>query len=319
MSARVLLAAVGALASGASAQVVYGVSNGYGTASLNRIYQINPANAQLTNIVPITVPGHTVSNALSIAANPLDGSLWTILRTTPIGGAPARRLATIDPSTGVATIIGTLSDDFSYLAFRASGVLYGVTGDGAATPETLYTINTSTAAATLVFPLGNGADGEVIAFGGDGLLYHSSGNLTALFESVNVDTQLVTPIGSTFSEMLGIGFHPGSGVMYGSNLVSELFTINLATGARTLVGDMTGQLGTSANNRGFAVVQPVLCYPNCDASTTPPVLNVLDFNCFLNAFSAGASYANCDHSTTPPVLNVLDFNCFLNAFSAGCP
>ena len=29
------------------------------------------------------------------------------------------------------------------------------------------------------------------------------------------------------------------------------------------------------------------CYPNCDGSTTPPVLNVLDFACFLNRFAAG--------------------------------
>jgi hypothetical protein len=60
------------------------------------------------------------------------------------------------------------------------------------------------------------------------------------------------------------------------------------------------------------------CYPNCDASTTPPVLNVADFSCFLNSFAAGDSYANCDHSTTPPVLNVADFACFLNQFAAGC-
>jgi hypothetical protein len=61
------------------------------------------------------------------------------------------------------------------------------------------------------------------------------------------------------------------------------------------------------------------CYANCDNSTVAPVLNVLDFNCFLNRFSAGESYANCDGSTVAPVLNVLDFNCFLNRFSAGCP
>jgi hypothetical protein len=61
------------------------------------------------------------------------------------------------------------------------------------------------------------------------------------------------------------------------------------------------------------------CYANCDGSTVAPVLNVLDFNCFLNRFSAGESYANCDGSTVAPVLNVLDFNCFLNRFSAGCP
>jgi hypothetical protein len=61
------------------------------------------------------------------------------------------------------------------------------------------------------------------------------------------------------------------------------------------------------------------CYANCDGSTAAPVLNVLDFNCFLNRFAAGEPYANCDGSTAAPVLNVLDFNCFLNRFGAGCP
>jgi hypothetical protein len=60
------------------------------------------------------------------------------------------------------------------------------------------------------------------------------------------------------------------------------------------------------------------CYANCDASTTPPILNVADFACFLNRFAAGASYANCDGSTASPVLNVADFACFLNQFAAGC-
>jgi hypothetical protein len=67
-----------------------------------------------------------------------------------------------------------------------------------------------------------------------------------------------------------------------------------------------------------ATTVPV-CYANCDQSTIPPVLNVLDFNCFLNAFAGGSAYANCDQSTIAPVLNVLDFNCFLNRFAGGCP
>jgi hypothetical protein len=61
------------------------------------------------------------------------------------------------------------------------------------------------------------------------------------------------------------------------------------------------------------------CYANCDGSTTPPLLNVLDFGCFLNRFASGDSYANCDASTTPPVLNIQDFACFLNRFASGCP
>jgi hypothetical protein len=63
---------------------------------------------------------------------------------------------------------------------------------------------------------------------------------------------------------------------------------------------------------------PVACYPNCDNSTIPPILNVQDFACFLNAFASNLPYANCDNSTTPPVLNVQDFSCFLNSFAAGC-
>jgi hypothetical protein len=69
---------------------------------------------------------------------------------------------------------------------------------------------------------------------------------------------------------------------------------------------------------GFWCVPGSLCYANCDSSTAPPILNVNDFQCFLNKFAAGDSYANCDHSTVPPILNVNDFQCFLNQFAAGC-
>ena len=63
---------------------------------------------------------------------------------------------------------------------------------------------------------------------------------------------------------------------------------------------------------------PKGCYANCDGSTTPPALNVLDFACFLNKYASGDPEANCDGSTTPPVLNVLDFACFLNQYAQGC-
>jgi hypothetical protein len=41
---------------------------------------------------------------------------------------------------------------------------------------------------------------------------------------------------------------------------------------------------------------------------------------YISGTPGGAPcYPNCDNSTTPPILNVLDFNCFLNRFAAGCP
>jgi hypothetical protein len=79
--------------------------------------------------------------------------------------------------------------------------------------------------------------------------------------------------------------------------------------------DLAGRCRPDPPSRG--AYEP--CDANCDASTTPPLLNVLDFICFLNRFGEGSPYANCDGSTAPPVLNVLDLNCFLNRFAAGCP
>jgi hypothetical protein len=75
---------------------------------------------------------------------------------------------------------------------------------------------------------------------------------------------------------------------------------------------------TNNAHTNFTINAAAPCYPNCDNSTIPPILNVLDFSCFLNKFAAGDTYANCDNSTTDPILNVLDFSCFLNRFAAGC-
>lgn len=60
------------------------------------------------------------------------------------------------------------------------------------------------------------------------------------------------------------------------------------------------------------------CYANCDGSTSPPVLNANDFQCFLNNFASGSSAANCDGSTGTPILNANDFQCFLNRYASGC-
>ncbi len=60
------------------------------------------------------------------------------------------------------------------------------------------------------------------------------------------------------------------------------------------------------------------CYPNCDGSTSNPLLTANDFQCFLNEYAAGNSYANCDGSTANPTLTANDFQCFLNSYAAGC-
>lgn len=87
----------------------------------------------------------------------------------------------------------------------------------------------------------------------------------------------------------------------------------------TIVGYGTNPDGRTEGWIAHFPAPPSPCYANCDGSTANPILNALDFACFLTAFAAGSTYANCDGSTTEPVLNVVDFMCFLNQFAAGCP
>ncbi len=62
------------------------------------------------------------------------------------------------------------------------------------------------------------------------------------------------------------------------------------------------------------------CYPDCDTSTGPGVLDIFDFLCFGNRFAANDPYAcDCDTTTGPGVCDIFDFLCFGNAFNAGCP
>jgi hypothetical protein len=119
-------------------------------------------------------------NALTI--DPTTGIYYAILRQTGVTG---RLLATVDVGTSDATIVGNLGDNFSSLTFRSDGQLFGVTGDGAAVPETLFSIDKSTAATSVAVTLGNGADGEVIAYNpNDDHIYHWSGGGTVVFERI---------------------------------------------------------------------------------------------------------------------------------------
>ena len=100
-------------------------------------------------------------------------------------------------------------------------------------------------------------------------------------------------------------------------------TLRIAVNAQSFQAfDVAAGLGSPLDVESFVLFSSVeggICYANCDGSTTPPVLNVLDFACFLNQFSSGSQAANCDGSTASPSLNVLDFACFLNSFAGGCP
>ena len=100
-----------------------------------------------------------------------------------LNGVSGRVLVTIDLKTGVCAQIGNLGDNFSSLTFDRNGQLYGTTGDGATIPETFWAIDKTNASKTMLFAMGNGADGEIICYHPvENTMYHWSGNSTPVFE-----------------------------------------------------------------------------------------------------------------------------------------
>ena len=181
---------------------------------------INPVNGStIGSPTTIKFPPNTVAGGNGLATNPLTGDLYALVRIQE-GFPPDRWLVTIDPATGVATSVGNTGEKFAGLAFDSGGTLYAVTGDGAAVPETLYTLSLIDATPTFVSSLGNGGFGEAIGFNpADGLLYHASGvddglnPDTRIFETINLNTLAVTNIpisGDGYSEMTALVFSGSS-------------------------------------------------------------------------------------------------------------
>ena len=224
------------------------------------------------------------------------------------------------PGVNSATTTWTLSNQPGSAAYNFTAALTSTVTDTGANLGTLEErmLITNNGAATLNLNLFsyadldvNGTSGGDSASGGIPTITVTDGSWNIRFEGPGAAHYQVT----SFSTLRG--------------LLSNTSVNDLAdTGLPFAAGDWTGAFqwvlsipaGQQASviSRLTAGPPPAPCYANCDASTAAPCLNVLDFNCFLNRFSAGDSSANCDASTTPPVLNVLDFNCFLNRFSAGC-
>jgi hypothetical protein len=132
--------------------------------------------------------------------------------------------------------------------------LIGVTGDGnVAAPESLFLLDPTNASAMFVMALGNGADGETIAFDpDDGLLYHASGvmNGDRFWESVDVLAQSVVfsgqftgPAVSASHETVSMTYDPATQRFLVADRNWTLFDTTL-TGDATAVSALSGLPGT---------------------------------------------------------------------------
>lgn len=146
------------------------------------------------NVQPVAT-GSTITGITGLAFDPTTYKSYAILKISP-----SRFLAEISLQTGSCTIKGDLADRFSSITFDKSGQLYGATGNGATVPEAFFKIDKATASNTLVFSMGNGADGEIICYNRfDDKMYHWSGNGTPVFESWPIASTSYTPANITIS------------------------------------------------------------------------------------------------------------------------
>ncbi|MBC7862614.1 MAG: hypothetical protein IAF38_06535, partial [Bacteroidia bacterium] len=174
-------------------------------------------------IGPTPSTGGAFTGMNGIARNPLSGTIYVVNKQSAVSG---RVLGTLNPLTGVVNIIGNLGDNFSSITFTSDGKLYGTVGDGGTALESLFQIDTATAAVRLVKTLGNGNDGEVICYDpSDNMLYHWSGNGTIVFEKFDTITgpynfTNIPIIGTTNGETFG-AVNIGPGKFITSNIGSS--------------------------------------------------------------------------------------------------
>ena len=162
------------------------------------MYLIDPTDG--TEISQVSTSG--AYNGMEFVGGTLYASMIT-------GGGGLSDLVTVDPVTGVATIIGpTGYPGITGLAYdSASSTMYGVVGGGSTSSGSLVTIDMTTGVATMVGPTGFIKVGS-IEFGQDGNLY---GALTSSDSSaptslimVNTSTGTGTEVGITTYSVTGL-------------------------------------------------------------------------------------------------------------------
>lgn len=227
------------------------------------LWTIDTSTFQVIDRYAPQLPGKTVTGVLGLARHPQTGVCYAIAK---VSGVTGRVLCTMDLNTIVLTEIGNLGDNFSTLAFRPDGQLFGVVGNGGIASETMFLIDHTDATKTLATPLGNGADGEVICYNPDDqFFYHWSGNGTVVFEKIqSTAPYTVTPITSygIGGEVFG-AVYIGNGNFLTSTISSNFRIVNIS-------GTVSNAMGSNPDDlRGLVFgdsggPSPTTCYRDND-------------------------------------------------------
>lgn len=173
------------------------------------------------------LPGFTITGMTGLTMHPHTGEHFIIMKLSAVSG---RVLGKINLLTGVCAQIGNLGANYSTITFREDGQLVGATGNGATPPETMFLIDQATAITTLAYTMGNGTDGEILAYNyDDNSYYHWSGNSTMVMENMLATDVTYTPTnipitGTPGGETFG-AVYLGNNKFMISNIASSLLKV----------------------------------------------------------------------------------------------
>jgi len=229
------------------------------------IHKINPDTGATISSVEITLDetfldGLTVNGGLGIAFNPDDGKVYALLALSPDpntcesdcegdGKGLTRHLVTIDPLTGVATLVGdTGVKKIVSLTFNP-GTLYSVNRSA----NSLSTISTVDGAVDNLCLLERD-DGTGLAFNpDDGFLYYTTGDEFQRINSIPADSGEICDVTDiALSDFPG---NPTALVFFNSFLIVD-FPDDLSFIANNNDVESIGDL--DERSRGLTVVLPVL-------------------------------------------------------------
>jgi hypothetical protein len=245
-----------------SAQVLYAVDGG-GMATSSSLYTINPSSgAVMSTIGTVMLAGSPVPIS-GLSFDPTSGLLYG---TTNAGAST--KLVTINPATALAASDGTIGLSMQGLAFAPNGTLFGyskagITGNPSFPKESLYAIDKSTGAASLIGPSGfANTQGDGMAVNTLGAIFlagnQSSGQLSNLDSSHGTASTFANLTGgpATAAPIKGLSFD-SSGHLFGiyNGITTDLLEIG------------TTPVGGSVTITDLGTISP----------TTPSVLTALAF------------------------------------------
>ena len=216
--------------------------------------KVNPDTGVTIELVEVIVGGEDVLGGKGLAFNPVDGKLYALIKIDNGGPANDIFLATLNPETGVATLIDDTLDKYQAIAFNSAGDLFGAVANNGNDFNTLQSMSIVDASTTELCDL-DGFSGRSLAFNPvDGFLYHYNVDV-GLQRIVDTTTGAGNPCGSIdipttepteFSTALT--FRTQTGVFLMGVDGTDLFTLSAAGTGPDFVGSIDVQ------PRGFAII-----------------------------------------------------------------